>query len=396
MQTYEESINKRLTGKIDGILEDKRLNKKHHDLLKDFNIFMINKTNSIHTRYLYLDLVKRLAIKTSKDYNTFTNKDLMRFCADLSTKEGKSIKTVNAYKLAFNSFFKEFMKKPELTEGLKQQKPREREFNLLTVEEIMNMVKVSDNVRDKAILFTLYESGARCGEFLAMRLKHVKFDSYGALLKIPQGKTVSRTVRVIDCVPDLRKWIESHPDKNNEETPLWINIFTHQNQAMTNTGIKRIIVKNGKRCNVDNKKLFPHNLRHLRATVLSDVLNEMQLRVYFGWSKTSNMPSVYLHHNEDSVNNALLRSKGVLEDKTKSIKDIDKTENHKCPKCNFLNSVISDYCEKCWQPLTYKAIGESENKEQENFNKINKILQYIVLNIQIPDEKRKELIDMVK
>ena len=42
--------------------------------------------------------------------------------------------------------------------------------------------------RDKAFIMTLWESGCRVGEILALRIRHVAFDEYGAILRV-SGKT---------------------------------------------------------------------------------------------------------------------------------------------------------------------------------------------------------------
>jgi site-specific recombinase XerD len=60
---------------------------------------------------------------------------------------------------------------------------------ILTQEEIERMINACDNIRDKAIISVLYESGCRIGEFLSLEIKNVQFDQYGAIIIIPNGKT---------------------------------------------------------------------------------------------------------------------------------------------------------------------------------------------------------------
>ncbi|RLF00099.1 MAG: hypothetical protein DRJ59_07465 [Thermoprotei archaeon] len=40
---------------------------------------------------------------------------------------------------------------------------------LLTEEEVKRLVKHATNLRDKALILTLYESGCRIGELLSLR-----------------------------------------------------------------------------------------------------------------------------------------------------------------------------------------------------------------------------------
>ena len=374
--TFDERVLNRYNRKIEGIITDERINRGNKALLKDFNIYLNNYTSSIFTRYIYLQLLRDFLLKTKFELLEVTSKDLLSFCADLNNKEKFSIRTINSYKLSLSCFYKS-INKPEVVEVLKQQKPKQKEMELLTVQDILNMIKIAENLRDKAVIFTLYESGARRQEFLKMTLGSVKFDNYGALLTIPQGKTTKRVVRITDCVNDLKKWVESNPYKNRDD-PLWINQGTHQNKPMGLEALRGIIVKYGNRLKIDKRKLYPHNFRHLRATILSEILNEMQLRVYFGWSRTSNMPSVYLHHNEDSVNSTILHAKGIFDEEDKTIvKKSALTNPLECPRCHNKNSITSMYCEQCWQPLTGESIKEQENKEQkiEELYKMLKIFE---------------------
>jgi len=92
---------------------------------------------------------------------------------------------------------------------------------MLTEEEVKTLVNFCDNVRDKALVYVLYESGCRIGELLTLKLKHVQFDNYGAVLMV-NGKTGQRRVRIINSAPLLKGWINVHPFKADSEAPLWI------------------------------------------------------------------------------------------------------------------------------------------------------------------------------
>ena len=67
---------------------------------------------------------------------------------------------------------------------------------LLTKDDIDALVDAASNVRDKAFISILYDSGCRIGGLLTLRIKHVRFDSGGAVA-IVDGKTGQRRVRII-------------------------------------------------------------------------------------------------------------------------------------------------------------------------------------------------------
>ncbi|RLI25127.1 hypothetical protein DRO57_04885, partial [Candidatus Bathyarchaeota archaeon] len=53
---------------------------------------------------------------------------------------------------------------------------------ILTEDEIKKMAQCASNLRDKALVLVFYESGARVGELLRLRMKQVSFDDYGVIL----------------------------------------------------------------------------------------------------------------------------------------------------------------------------------------------------------------------
>ena len=71
---------------------------------------------------------------------------------------------------------------------------------MLSEEEIKKMIEACENPRDRALVASLYESGTRISELGNIKVKHVKFDHYGAVLMV-DGKTGMRRVRIIFSSP---------------------------------------------------------------------------------------------------------------------------------------------------------------------------------------------------
>ncbi|MBO3798575.1 MAG: hypothetical protein JTT13_06880 [Candidatus Brockarchaeota archaeon] len=67
---------------------------------------------------------------------------------------------------------------------------------LLTPSDIEKMASAATNLSDRAFVLTLYESEARIGKVLPIRIKRLELDRYGALLTL-HGKTGSRRIRLI-------------------------------------------------------------------------------------------------------------------------------------------------------------------------------------------------------
>ena len=74
-------------------------------------------------------------------------------------------------------------KYPESTEWITtnvKRKDRKLTEELLTLEDVMQLIEAAEHPRDAAIAATWYDSGGRVGENGTRQLKHIGFDEYGA------------------------------------------------------------------------------------------------------------------------------------------------------------------------------------------------------------------------
>lgn len=211
--------------------------------------------------------------------------------------------------------------------------------DMLTEEDIKKLLNATDNPRDKAFVSILYESGCRIGEMLFLKIKHAKFDQFGAQLLV-NGKTGYRPVRIITSVPFLTEWINKHPKKDEPESPLWITRnYTQMNYAAITKSLKIIAKKAGVK-----KRMNPHNFRHSRATYLANHLTEAQMKEFFGWVQASDMASIYVHLSGRDVDNAVLKMHGIKNNNEKQESEL-KPKN--CPRCQQINPFSNKFCSKC-------------------------------------------------
>ena len=99
---------------------------------------------------------------------------------------------------------------------------------MISPDEIQKIVDHCMDARDKSLFSTMYDSGIRHGKLLLMRNKHLNFDNYGAILKVPlEGKTGYRQVRVVGMsVPYLREWQNAHPKRDDPDAHLFCGLET--------------------------------------------------------------------------------------------------------------------------------------------------------------------------
>jgi len=310
-------------------------------------------------KHLYLALRIRHMLK--KPFSRTTKQDIIRVIEEVEKSDFKPW-TKHDYRLVMKKFYKWLrgVEKPGIyppevewiSLGMRNNNHRLPD-EILTVEEVKQIAEVATHPRDKALVAVLYESGCRVGELLNLRLKHVEFDDYGAVM-IVDGKTGMRRVRLVASAPALAVWMDSHPLKKDKEAPLWVNIRSAK--PLDYAGCHKLLRVLAKKAKI-TKPVNPHSFRHARATHLASNLTEAQMKEVFGWVQASKMAAVYVHLSGRDVDSALLELYGLK--KKEDAKGL-KLDVKVCPRCHEKNSWDSEFCKRCALVLDIEAAKEME------------------------------------
>lgn len=235
---------------------------------------------------------------------------------------------------------------------------------LILPEDVKSLVDSANTQRNRALVMLLWDSGARIGEILGLNISHVSFDKYGAVL-IVSGKTGMRRIRLIDSVPDIQLWINQHPDRDNPQAPLFV---TDRKQGgkfkrLDPQSVNTLLIGLAEKACI-KKKVHPHAFRHGKLTDLAkNGFNEMELRIFAGWEKSSAMPATYLHLSGADIEKKILQKNGFVQDDTKENQKVMKPIE--CPRCYTKNPVGAKYCYKCSMIIDQKTAISEENLEKE-------------------------------
>lgn len=337
-----------------------------------------------HGRVLkYLSHLIVVAKATLKNFDEMDTEDVKAIVRRIELNPRYRENTKRDYRIVIKRFYRWLGggKVPECAEWIKTGAKQSRKLlpeELLTENDIRDLIKAADNPRDKAFIFVLYESGCRIGELMSIKLKNVVFDRYGAQL-IVNGKTGSRRVRIIAGCDYLRYWFENHPGRSYPESYLWVNLSNrHRGRLLRYEVAHKRLRDIAKRAGVRKKVNF-HNFRHARATHLASKLTESQLCEIFGWTLGSRMPATYVHLSGRNVDDALLKMYGL--------KETSEDESITCPRCKSRNDEIARYCIKCGLPFGLDVVLESEKGRTAD----DELMSALVEDREVQDVLRKVL-----
>lgn len=253
---------------------------------------------------------------------------------------------------------------------------------LLTEDETLAIIRHTTNIRDRALLAVLAESGCRIGEIGSMSIKHVSFEEHGARLTVA-GKTGMRKILVIQSAPFMQEWINMHPDNTNPDANLWIS---SKGQPITYTRIVCILKTSAKNAGI-KKRVYPHLLRHSRATNYASKMSEASMKHYFGWTQSSRMVGRYIHMSGKATDDAIFAINGIQPEKEKVKQEL---QPRKCERCKTTNPSTHKFCKLCGFPLDKEEAEKLLTKDSQKMP-INNLMNNIMNDPEVLEFIKKKL-----
>ena len=387
---------------IDNMIKNFR-NKQHAEEVKEYLLVRkrIDKVNSYTMRNDVQSLLSLDSFAKDKSFKDLSQDDMLKFEGYLEkdyvpqgrakvnyTKKGLNRSTIEQYMTHIKRFYKYYFNMDEYKKGKRFQKnipypgivswistsaSNHRDLpldKLISEDDLLKLLNVCENKRDQAMYSAgFYDAGLRISELISLNVGSVGFDKLGGYFILPKEgadlKTGTRKIRLFilpSSTQYLKEYLNVHPFKKYDYAPLfysrdmktYLKVFDKvKNGTVTKEDFERLrLSRPGLEGNLrllckmaGIADLTPHMLRHQSATLCSKKgFNEMELRIRYGWSPASKMPSRYVH----------LASKD-LDDKIKLITGYEEPEemepskliNIVCWNCNEDNVPTNKFCGKC-------------------------------------------------
>lgn len=236
----------------------------HKTLLTEFILNRLAEGKRLKTIESYCtdlrQFIKYIDFK-GKDINQLEPTDIERYKKYL-LRNGLKPKSVNRKLTSIN----QLLKYNNSQVKFKKIKEQRKNFlnDVLSKEEIERLLKsCGDNVRDKAIMLTLYKTGLRVSELLRLTIKDINKNMVDV-----EGK--GGKYRSIPISKDVKEaWNEylkvRIPTDSNQ-------LFTGTQGALKRNSINKIITKYGIKAKIKKEKTHPHSFRHAFCKALSSTV----------------------------------------------------------------------------------------------------------------------------
>ncbi len=248
----------------------------------------------------YLYILKKVDLFLKKDFKNVTQNDMENFIRKLESNELTTMNqngtlkkhhygewTKHDIKIALKKFYKWLLgnnsEYPSIVSWIDTH-IKESDPPALNKDEIDSLSEYAIGPRSKALVWCLFETGARASELLNVRLCHVSDKGKHFIIRIEFSKTFKRSVPIFEGHEFLKEWLIVHPDKNNPEAQLF---------PMTYGALRMWLKRLGKKAL--KKEVHPHLMRHSYATWLAGKkVGRYQMCKLMGWAMSSNMPDRYI------------------------------------------------------------------------------------------------------
>ncbi len=311
-----------------------------------------------------LSRLKKMASMAEFNFDE-ANEDNLKDLIEKVQKRDISERTVVNYKGAIKRFYKWLNdgEYPELVEWINttyNERNNTLPEDILTEDDIFELIDNAKTARDKAIIALLWESGARIGELIDLKVKDLRDHENGYQVVI-NGKTGSRRLPLISSVPYLNNWLNNHPNRERDSY-LWSKIRDASgDDRISYRYLRKMLEKTKERSDIE-KPVNPHHFRHSRATYLANRFTEAQLCEWFGWVQGSDVPAKYVHMSGRDIDGAYAQLHGKEKEEES---DKSKMAPKDCPRCETSVEPNADFCYNCGQALSSEAIQQIREDKEE-------------------------------
>ena len=247
---------------------------------------------------------------------------------------------------------------------LEKWRPTNGASDMLTREEVASIADQAQSFRDRAWIWTLFNSGCRPGEIYQLRVGDVVPHDEGYIeLRVTREKGSAPEPAPVyeDAVPALLAWLSAHPRRDNPASPLWVNLAGDQvGKVATYRAMCKALESAARRARI-TKPVTAYALRRSRLTLLAKdpAISTWILEKVAGWVPGSKVARHYVHLSGKDVISAMNARYGVKVPAPGEKSEAPRVPS-KCGRCKTVNPSGAAYCMTCGGPLSLPAVKQIE------------------------------------
>jgi len=237
-----------------------------------------------HTQHDYIRFVRGFAAFLGRSPDTATAEDIRQFQVH-QRDSGVQPPTINSSVSALRFFFTVTLDRPDLSRRLVLARFPRKLPDVLSVEEVGQLLEAAPGAKYKAILGTAYGAGLRVSEVASLKIDDI--DSMRMLIRVEQGKGRKDRNAMLSpqLVTLLRLWWKEGRRRGVMLPHGWLFPGRSPADPISTRQINRAIHEAAEAAGI-RKRVSPHTLRHSFAThLLEQDVDIRVIQVLLGHSK---------------------------------------------------------------------------------------------------------------
>lgn len=227
-----------------------------------------------------------LNFSKNKGLNQETLKDYI-----LNNLKNKNPSSVAKDSFAIKFFFEKVLRQKIELPPIKRNKTIP---DILTLEEIKNLIGSANNVKHRLIIKVLYGTGLRISEIVNLKKENINFEEN--LIKVNLGK--GKKDRFVKIPSSIKEELINY-SKTFESKYLFPS---NRNKKITKATIQAILRNSAKRAGI-KKRVYPHLLRHSFATHLLEQGTDLRIIQKLLGHSSIKTTQIYTQISQASIKN---------------------------------------------------------------------------------------------
>lgn len=273
-----------------GLLKDESAKK-----IKEFESWMHSKRYSVNTVGTYSDAIKIfLRYFEGKAFSEISNNDVIIFNNEYILKNKFSSSYQNQVVNAVKLFFRTVENKLIETEKVHRPKRQKLLPNILSKEEVKELLSKTSNLKHKAMLSLIYACGLRCGELLKLKPEHLDLKRNLLIIKQAKGRKDRITPLSGKILELLNDYFKSYQPK--------VYVFEGQVEGTMydERSLQQVLKTNLQKTNI-KKPVTLHWLRHSYATHLLENGTDLRYIQELLGHSSSKTTEIYTHVSTNNL-----------------------------------------------------------------------------------------------
>ncbi|KNY27599.1 site-specific tyrosine recombinase/integron integrase [Pseudobacteroides cellulosolvens] len=288
----KESVNnlKKLFGKDKLVFIDNLMEDYNEEILASVKNQLNLRNYSTKTIKAYLNHIKRFFQFCSKDFKEINNDDVKSYLLK-HIDDGKSSVYIDQAISALGFLFKEVYNTIDFKFDIKRPKRERKLPNILSKEDVANIILAIDNLKHRALIMLIYSAGLRVSEAAKIKIEDIDSKRNLIYIRSAKGKKDRYTILSKAALEILKQYFKKY------KPTIWLFEGQNREDHITERTIQRIFENAAFKAGI-RKKVTVHTLRHSFAThLLENGIDLRYIQELLG-HESSTTTEIYTHVSE--------------------------------------------------------------------------------------------------